>query len=165
MVVVIGAIATAIIAAVAGFLIVGGVATIVPQIQMFLLMLGLGVLAWLTKDVQFFNSGKWTLSGGVVFGAGAAALMGAMFFGVSLPQFSGSFVSFTGSIYPGSIAQGGLLEEAAASLQELGIEPMSLASIISVIGATFSIVMFADIAVFGGTLLKKGKTKIIGRAR
>lgn len=136
-----------IIAVVAAFLIVGGIGVIVPQMQMYLLALGAGVLAWLTKDAVFYKSRNWQLSGGVLFGAIAAMVLVAMFLGITLPQFTGTIVNLADQpqaitdILPGG------------NIANFGI--MDFATLISVIGATFSIVLGVDVIFYNGKLLTK----------
>ena len=148
----IGLIAGTILAGVIAFLVVGGAAFVFPGVQTFLLAAGAAVLAWLTKDTVFYKSRNWQLSGGIVFASVAAMIFVSMFLGTALDAFGGSIVSYAGSVAPASVEQGGIFEGAQALLGD--IDPMSAATIVSTIGATFSIVLGLDVFVFKGKLTK-----------
>ena len=151
----IGLIAGTILAAVLAFLIVGGAAFLFPGVQMFLFAAGAGVLAWLTKDLVFYKSKNWQLSGGIVFASVAAMIVVSMFLGTALDAFGASIVSYAGSVAPASVEQGGVFDGASQLFGD--VEPMSLVTIVSFIGATVSIFFGVDTFVFNGRLSKPKK--------
>jgi len=144
MVVITGAVLL-LIAVVAAFFLISGAAIFIPDIKIILIALGAGFLAYVAKDSVVYKSKDKVITGGLLFGSVAIMALVAMFLGVALPQFA-----ITAS--PQSIE--GILQGDFSEVTALDV-----VTIISLLGATFSIVLGVDQFFLKGKLLKKARRR------